>query len=120
MREEFSPLFSRRGHDRFPLTGQAQITTRVARGISSLVADISSRGASIVTTVPFEKNEQLQVLLDPCVLFPSEIRRQARWSGAQRSRIISGRLVLISGSTTLYLSPKTFKHFPAVFPCNIP
>jgi hypothetical protein len=78
MSEQYVPLYSRRGFERFPLTGRATVTSGLARGISSLVADISSRGASIVTTVPFEKNELLEVALDPCSLYPSRILRHAR------------------------------------------
>lgn len=68
----------RRAYERFALGSQAEVNTEKAHGIISIVSDLSSRGAGIITTVPFDPGEQVSVMLKTCFLFREAVRRNAK------------------------------------------
>jgi hypothetical protein len=67
----------RRAHERFPLGSQAEIATSRSANITSIVSDLSSRGAGIISTVPFDLGERVSLTLKPCFLFRQPIARRA-------------------------------------------
>ncbi|MCX7927968.1 MAG: PilZ domain-containing protein [Candidatus Omnitrophica bacterium] len=71
-----------RNYERFPLGSQAIIDTEKIHGILSIVADLSSRGAGIISTVPFDPGENITITINRCFLFSEPIRRKAKvvWS----------------------------------------
>ena len=51
----------RRAYARFPLESSAEINAGKAKGIISMLTDISAGGAGVVTSIPFEAFEKIDI-----------------------------------------------------------
>ncbi len=69
---------------RFPTEGSAAVSTNKARGISSILTDVSAGGANLVTNVPFELTEKVEVLIRASILFKEAFKKQARVAWCRR------------------------------------
>jgi hypothetical protein len=68
----------RRTYLRFPLESSAEIDKFKVKGVPAVLTDVSSRGAGLVANVPLETMEKIEILIKPCFLFKSAIRKKAR------------------------------------------
>jgi hypothetical protein len=68
----------RRACQRFPIESSAEVDTLKAKGISTILLDVSAGGAGLVANVPLETMEKVEVLIKSCFLFKSSLRKKAR------------------------------------------
>lgn len=72
----------RRAYSRYPLESGAVISTDKARGILTILTDVSAGGAGLVANVPFDAMEKVEILIKACILFKEPFKKNARvaWS----------------------------------------
>jgi len=63
---------------RFPLESSAEISTKKAKGISGILTDISAGGAGLVTDIPFDPAEKVELLIKSCFLFKNALSKKAK------------------------------------------
>ncbi len=68
----------RRAYARFPLESSAEISTEKARGISMMLTDVSAGGAGLVTNVPLDAMEKVEILIKSCFLFKDSLKKKAK------------------------------------------
>ncbi|MCX5708137.1 MAG: PilZ domain-containing protein [Candidatus Omnitrophica bacterium] len=68
----------RRACQRFPIESSAELDTPKAKGIVTILTDVSAGGAGVVANVPLETMEKVEVLIKSCFLFESCLRKKAR------------------------------------------
>ncbi len=65
-------------YTRFPLESSAEISTQKARGITGILTDISAGGAGLVTDIPFDPAERVELLIKACFLFKNDLNKKAK------------------------------------------
>ena len=75
----------RRSQERFSVEVSAEVSTDKAKGISGILTDLSSGGAGLITNVPFDSLEEVELLIKPCYLFREDVKRKARVAWCQKS-----------------------------------
>jgi hypothetical protein len=72
----------RRAYARYPLESGAVISTDKARGIATILTDVSAGGAGLVSNVPFDAMEKVEILIKASILFKNPFNKNARvaWS----------------------------------------
>ncbi len=65
-------------YTRFPLESSAEISTYKARGITGILTDISAGGAGLVTNIPFDPLEKVELLIKACFLFKNVLNKRAK------------------------------------------
>ena len=68
----------RRAYARIPFESSAKISTVKARGISTILTDVSSGGAGLVANVPFDAMEKVEIQINPSILFKDVLRKSAK------------------------------------------
>ena len=68
----------RRIYDRFPLESSAEISTEKAKGISMMLTDVSAGGAGLITNIPLDAMEKVDILIKSCFLFKDPLKRTAK------------------------------------------
>ena len=68
----------RRAYLRFPVESSAEISTLKARGISTILTDVSAGGAGLVTNIPFDAMEKVEILIKSSILFKEVLKKKAR------------------------------------------
>lgn len=63
---------------RFPLESSAEISTKKAKGITGILTDISAGGAGLVTNIPFDPAEKVEILIKACFLFKDSLNKKAK------------------------------------------
>ena len=75
----------RRAYVRFPAEVSAQINTGKAKGIVTILTDLSAGGAGFISHVPFETSEKVDILIKPCYLFKEDVIKTARVAWCRKS-----------------------------------
>jgi len=68
----------RRAYVRFPVESSAEISTLKARGISTILTDVSAGGAALVTNIPFDDKEKVEILIKSSILFKEALKKKAK------------------------------------------
>ncbi len=82
MEQSYSLSHQRRTYDRFIIEGSATVVTENDLEIPSILKDVSTRGAGIVSNYPLTVNKEIGIFINPCPLVKSQTYRRARvaWS----------------------------------------
>jgi c-di-GMP-binding flagellar brake protein YcgR len=68
----------RRAYARISFESSAEISTVKARGISTILTDLSAGGAGLVVNFPFDAMEKVEIQIKPSILFKDVLRKSAR------------------------------------------
>ena len=63
---------------RFPTESSAEISTEKARGISMILTNVSAGGAGLVTNIPLDAMEKVEILIKSCLLFKDSLKKKAK------------------------------------------
>ncbi len=68
----------RRALPRFPLESSAEINTGKAKGIISMLTDVSAGGAGVVTNISFEVLEIVEIFIKASFMYKNGLKKKAR------------------------------------------
>jgi c-di-GMP-binding flagellar brake protein YcgR len=68
----------RRAYARILFENSAVISTEKAREISTILTDVSAGGAGLVSNVPFDIKEKVEIRISPCFIFKDILRKKAK------------------------------------------
>lgn len=69
---------SRRSCKRFSVNGPATVNTDSVAGILTSLVDVSDGGAGLLSSVPFDAMQKVEVLIKPCAHIKQDLNKETK------------------------------------------